>query len=133
MPFAVGGKKTGPRVAADSLAHCRAEAVGTRVVVDGLTQRAQLNGMTGRVASYDAARGRYAVEIDGDTVLMRPANALPACASCVRPATLTCARCGRVGYCSKECQRADWKRHRPECRAATFEPTADGIKKSGYK
>ena len=73
----MGGKKTGPRVAADSLAHCRAEAVGTRVVVDGLTQRTQLNGMTGRVASYDAARGRYAVEIDGGTVLMRPARASP--------------------------------------------------------
>jgi hypothetical protein len=116
--FGAGHANT--RVAADSLAHCRDEAVGTRVLVQDLTQRPQHNGKAGRVASYDAATGRYAVEIDGATVLMRPANTRPACArdGCVKPDTLTCSGCGRVGYCSKECQRAHWKAHKPACRAA---------------
>mmetsp|Transcript_1938 Transcript_1938/g.2863 ORF Transcript_1938/g.2863 Transcript_1938/m.2863 type:complete len:100 (+) Transcript_1938:990-1289(+) len=26
-----------------------------------------------------------------------------------------CSRCKRIAYCSKECQRADWKRHKEEC------------------
>ena len=30
---------------------------------------------------------------------------------------LKCARCKGVAYCSKECQRADWKMHRKICRA----------------
>lgn len=26
-----------------------------------------------------------------------------------------CGRCGRVGYCSRECQVADWRAHKPDC------------------
>ncbi|KAK6842753.1 MYND finger family protein [Apiospora arundinis] len=28
---------------------------------------------------------------------------------------MQCARCKEVAYCSKECQKADWKKHRQEC------------------
>ena len=28
----------------------------------------------------------------------------------------TCARCRSVMYCSPDCQKADWKRHRGDCR-----------------
>ena len=38
------------------------------------------------------------------------------CASCGAVAACHCSRCTRVKYCSKECQRAHWKTHRPSCR-----------------
>jgi hypothetical protein len=31
---------------------------------------------------------------------------------------LLCARCQSATYCSKECQRADWKNHKPHCHHA---------------
>lgn len=41
------------------------------------------------------------------------------CAACFKPATLRCARCKAVWYCSKECQTRDWKLgHRALCRSA---------------
>lgn len=39
-----------------------------------------------------------------------------ACSQCGKKAHLKCARCKSVSYCSKECQRSDWKRHKvQEC------------------
>ena len=40
------------------------------------------------------------------------------CASCQSSGLRMkhCARCKLAYYCSEECQRADWKRHRPECK-----------------
>ncbi len=42
--------------------------------------------------------------------------------NCSRPNQMTerskmfcCARCGEVNYCSSECQKADWKRHKETC------------------
>jgi tetratricopeptide (TPR) repeat protein len=32
--------------------------------------------------------------------------------------TRMCGRCGRVGYCSRECQVADWRSHKPDCARA---------------
>ena len=47
---------------------------------------------------------------------------IPICRTClvsvggpVRQA-LRCGKCGRVSYCSKECQRADWNRHKMLCK-----------------
>ena len=37
------------------------------------------------------------------------------CASCGAAAALLCSRCTQVKYCSRECQRAHWKAHRPAC------------------
>jgi ankyrin repeat protein len=45
---------------------------------------------------------------------------------------LYCAACGQVAYCSRECQKADWKRHKPECvqakkaSAVSESPVSDG-------
>ena len=30
-----------------------------------------------------------------------------------------CKRCKQIAYCGKECQKMDWKRHKPECKPAT--------------
>ena len=32
-----------------------------------------------------------------------------------RSTMFSCTRCGMANYCSVECQRAHWKRHRPTC------------------
>ncbi len=32
-----------------------------------------------------------------------------------------CGRCRNAHYCSEKCQRADWKRHRPECKRCDSE------------
>ena len=39
------------------------------------------------------------------------------CASCDAAAAFHCSRCTRVKYCSKECQHAHWKVHRPLCKS----------------
>ena len=39
------------------------------------------------------------------------------CASCLsRTARLTCSMCWAVKYCSKECQKKAWKKHKSVCR-----------------
>jgi hypothetical protein len=35
---------------------------------------------------------------------------------CFNPPTSQCSRCLRIFYCSKECQVADWRRHKKSCR-----------------
>ncbi|KAK9789602.1 hypothetical protein WJX73_009757 [Symbiochloris irregularis] len=34
---------------------------------------------------------------------------------CGQPAQMTCVRCQKVKYCTKECQKAHWKQHKPQC------------------
>ncbi len=33
-------------------------------------------------------------------------------------ARISCGRCHKVYYCSRDCQRQDWGRHKPECSSA---------------
>ena len=96
---------------------------GTRVLVQRLVAKPEHNGKRARVVSFDARTGRYAVALDDGQELSvkaecvaRAGCAAAGCAS--EEASSVCARCQAVRYCSRECQRTDWKAHKPACTAA---------------
>ncbi len=45
---------------------------------------------------------------------MDPANIL-LCSVCDKPSTTQCSRCQYTKYCDKECQKPDWRKHKPIC------------------
>ena len=96
---------------------------GTRVLVQRLVAKPEHNGKRARVVSFDARNGRYAVALDdGKELSLKPecvARAGCAAAGCAsEEASSVCSRCQAVRYCSRECQRTDWKAHKPVCTAA---------------
>jgi hypothetical protein len=96
---------------------------GTRVLVHRLVAKPEHNGKCARVVSFDARTGRYAVALDDGRELSLKAECVAragcAAAGCAsEEASSVCARCQAVRYCSRECQRADWKAHKPLCKAA---------------
>jgi tetratricopeptide (TPR) repeat protein len=96
---------------------------GARVVVQRLVAKPEHNGKHARVVSFDARTGRYAVACDDGRELSLKAECVAragcAAAGCAsEEASSVCARCEAVRYCSRECQRADWRVHKPACAAA---------------
>ncbi len=96
---------------------------GTRVLVQRLVTKPEHNGKRARVLSFDARTGRYAVALDDGKELSLKAECVPragcAAAGCAsEEASSVCSRCQAVRYCSRECQRTDWKAHKPVCTAA---------------
>jgi tetratricopeptide (TPR) repeat protein len=96
---------------------------GTRVLVQRLVGKPEHNGKRARVLSFDARTGRYAVALDDGKELSLKAEcvARPRCAAagCTsEEAGSVCGRCQAVWYCSRECQRTDWRAHKPACAAA---------------
>ena len=53
------------------------ELLGLWVKVSGLKGRPELNGKCGTVVDFDAAKGRYVVELDGESVSLKGANLAP--------------------------------------------------------
>ncbi len=45
---------------------------GDEVVVRGLQGRAELNGQTGTLLSFDAGKGRWAIQLAAGTVSIKP-------------------------------------------------------------
>ena len=94
---------------------------GTRVLVQRLVAKPEYNGKRARVLSFDKrGTGRYTVVLDdGRELSLKPEcveHAGCAAAGCTaEEASSACARCGTVRYCSRECQRAHWKAHKPMC------------------
>lgn len=37
------------------------------------------------------------------------------CENCKQDATKRCSKCKQVWYCTRECQLAHWKVHKPKC------------------
>jgi hypothetical protein len=77
-----------------------------------------------RVVSFDARTGRYAVSLDDGKELSLKAECVAragcAAAGCAsEEASSMCGQCKAVWYCSRECQRTDWKAHKPVCTAQT--------------
>jgi hypothetical protein len=96
---------------------------GTRVLVHRLVAKPEHNGKRARVVSFDAHTGRYTVALDdGKELSLKPecvARARCAAAGCAsEEASSVCSRCQVVRYCSRECQRTDWKAHKPVCTVA---------------
>ena len=96
---------------------------GTRVLVQRLVAKPEHNGKRARVLSFDARTGRYAVALDdGEEMSLKAecvARAGCAAAGCAsEEASSVCSRCQAVRYCSRECQRTDWKAHKPACAVA---------------
>ena len=96
---------------------------GTRVLVQRLVAKPEHNGKRARVLSFDARTGRYAVSLDDGKELSLKAECVAragcAAAGCAsEEASSVCSRCEAVRYCSRECQRKDWKAHKPVCTAA---------------
>ena len=96
---------------------------GTRVLVQRLVAKPEHNGKRARVVSFDARSGRYCVALDDGRELSLKAECVAragcAAAGCAsEEASSVCARCEAVRYCSRECQRADWRAHKPACAAA---------------
>jgi hypothetical protein len=97
--------------------------VGTRVLVQRLVAKPEHNSKRTRVLSLDARTGRQLVALDDGKELSLKAEcvARPGCAAagCTsEEASSLCARCQAVRYCSRECQRTDWRVHKPACAAA---------------
>jgi Flp pilus assembly protein TadD len=117
--------RTTPPTNAASLAAAgtaRPLPAGTRVLVQQLVARPEHNGKHARVLSFDACTGRYAVALDDGKGLSLKAECVAragcAAAGCAsEEASSACARCQAVRYCSRECQRIDWKAHMSVCTA----------------
>jgi tetratricopeptide (TPR) repeat protein len=97
---------------------------GTRVLVQRLVAKPKHNGKRARVLSFDARTGRYAIALDDGKELSLKAEcvARAGCAAVgctAEEASSVCSRCQVVRYCSRECQRTDWKAHKPVCTAQT--------------
>ena len=95
---------------------------GTRVLMQRLVAKPEHNGKRARVLSFDVRTGRYRVALDDGRQLLLKAECVAragcAAAGCAsEEAKNVCSRCEAVRYCSRECQRADWKAHKPACTA----------------
>jgi hypothetical protein len=54
-----------------------------------------------------------------DNIICQPSRKATGCNNCLKKESecklLLCAKCKEIMYCSKDCQRADWPDHKPQC------------------
>ena len=85
--------------------------VGAPVIYDG--QRGEIVGVSGD--DRDVLVGDKFVS--AAAIKLRIACYNPRCETPDEQATYRCTKCNTAKYCCRECQKADWPRHRPECKA----------------
>ena len=56
---------------------------------------------------------------DEEPVLAQNPTPANLCNVCEKDAAKHCAKCKIVWYCSRECQRANWKQHKEHCQTPT--------------
>ena len=54
-------------------------------------------------------------KINKNTTPAQLLDAISECAVCNTPTTTRCSQCNMVRYCSRECQKQDWKKHKKIC------------------
>jgi hypothetical protein len=79
--------------------------------------------LVGWIPGIECPKCRKEICVSEDGVL-RPDHptfaAKKLCAKCSEPAASVCGRCYSIRYCSPECQRADWPRHKVECHSSSL-------------
>jgi hypothetical protein len=78
---------------------------------------------------FDASKSHFALR--GKSEYGKLPDNSPRCSNCLlekkkSKALMSCASCRRVRYCGKECQVADWKRHKKCCKEWTEERKKKG-------
>ena len=85
-----------------------------------LNRQAKAGKAEGPNFKYDKTGQYLGVEINGE--VMSPEDVHKpydnkSCNVCQKPRSAKCGACKGVGYCSAECQKADWPAHKLRCRA----------------
>jgi len=60
--------------------------------------------------------------VEVEDVLKKPTHK---CDVCKTPTTKACARCKTSYFCSSECQKSAWKKHKKTCKAPTSPPSSE--------
>lgn len=69
-----------------------------------------------KTKASNEARGPQVLHVDTEVAIETEKNALRSCFYCDRVGELTrCGACLETWYCSQECQKADWPRHKSKC------------------
>lgn len=77
MPSMSKGSGKGEKPSAQSPPY--AMTPGTEVIVRDLAKAPEHNGKIGKIASWDSEKGRYQVELDGETLSLKPTNLTQMC------------------------------------------------------
>jgi len=85
-------------------------------------------GTRGRYVGRAVAAERNATARSTSSLVAPASSHLCSLPGCTNPAPYMCGKCSSAFYCSPEHQKADWKRHKPECRALSAK--AGGRRKS---
>lgn len=85
-----------------------------------LNRQARAGNAEAPLFQYDKTGKYVGVEVNGKLMgpeeLYKPYDS-KTCNLCQKPRSAKCGACKGVGYCSAECQKADWPAHKQNCRA----------------